>query len=77
VTIEAFLMEMTGLVPYEKRTVKGLIARQDMARKLLLTYKADRDLLERAADTLQNYAANDGDYNDSLAMEIYDRLKGE
>lgn len=35
-----------------------------------------RELLQRAADSLQEYCADvNGDMNDSLAMEIYDFLE--
>lgn len=46
-TVEEFLLEMTGLVPYEKRRIKGHIAREDMARKLLLVVKADQERKQR------------------------------
>ena len=49
-TLEAFLLEMAGLVPYEKRTVKGHIAREDMARKLLLNLKSVESSVIRGRD---------------------------
>jgi hypothetical protein len=80
-TLEAFLLEMAGLVPYEKRTVKGHIAREDMARKLLLVVKADQELLERAADTIQDlcYTENSGFENMThfMAREIKKRLEAK
>jgi hypothetical protein len=45
---------------------------REMSEELASKVDAQSSLLKRAADSLQDYRAQlDGDYNDSVAMEIY------
>lgn len=64
-------MSDLSILSIEENNVEQNVERPKNQQKML-------DLLRRASDSLNSYRAElDGDYNDSLAMEIQDFLDGK